>query len=297
MDLNRLAIFREVGLTGSFSKAALKLRQPKSRISRNIAALERELGVQLIQRTTRQMQLTAAGRELLERAVPLLGQLEAAVEGVAGGAEEIAGELRVTVPDDLGVEVMGRICHRFMAQHPRVLIDLHVSNQMVDLVRDGFDLAVRIGKLRDASLLQTKVGQIGLAPYAAPQLRQRLGERVKPEDLSRLPHLVFMAASDSGRPMVKLQRRGEMRSIEVPVVFRSNNFFVLRAMVLEGAGVAALPQFIVREALRERRLVPLLQDWALEGATVQVVYPQQRELPARTRAFVQHLRESLTEVL
>lgn len=292
IDLNRLTIFKEVALAGSFSKAAAKLRQPKSRISRNMAALERELGVQLVYRTTRQFQLTPAGQDLFSHALPLLRELESTVEKVATGAEDIAGPLRISVPEDIGVELMGDICSSFLRRYPRVMIDVHVGNQFVDLVRDAFDIALRIGRLQDSSLIQRRVGQITMAPYLSPTLRDRYGGRLKPDDLREVPYLQFASSSGPMRTL-KLNRGNESKMITTSPIFSANNFFVLRSLAIAGQGFTIMPQFLVQEALKDGRLVPALKDWALEGSPVQVVMPQQREVPMRTKAFVEHLTETL----
>lgn len=292
LDLNRLNIFKEVALAGSFSKAAAKLHQPKSRISRNMAALEQELGVQLVYRTTRQFQLTPAGQQLIDHALPLLRDLVGAVEQVSTSAAEVAGPLRISVPDDVGVELMGGICSSYMARHPRVTIDLHVGNQMVDLVRDSFDLALRIGRLKDSSLIQRRIGQITLAPYLSPTLAERFGGRLKPADLERIPYLQFASSSGPIRTL-RLTKGKETKAISVTPVFSANNFFVLRSMAIAGQGLAVMPPFLAREAVVSGRLVPALREWVLEGSPMQVVMPHQRELPLRTKLFVEHLTESL----
>jgi DNA-binding transcriptional LysR family regulator len=293
IDLNRLMIFREVVLAGSFSKAATKLKQPKSRISRNLAALEKDLGLQLIYRTTRQFQLTSAGQELMQKTMPLLGELERTMDSITSSAEEVAGLLRLSVPDDIGTELMGGICHSFMELYPKITIDLQVSNAMVDVVRESFDMALRIGKLKDSSLIQKRIGHINLTPYIAPSLLHRLGPKIRLEDLEQLPYLSFSPLPQS----LKLSNGKETRSIRVKPLFTSNNLFVLRSLAIQGHGFAALPPFLASEAVSKNQLLPAVKGWCLEGSPVQIVIPQQIEIPLRTKKFMEHLAEHLSSVI
>jgi DNA-binding transcriptional LysR family regulator len=286
-------IFREVVLAGSFSKAAAKLKQPKSRISRNVASLEEEMGLQLIYRTTRQFQMTSAGHDLMQKTMHLLGELERAVDSITASAEEVAGVLRVSVPDDMGTELMGEICNSFMALYPKVTIDLQVSNLIVDMVRESFDMVVRIGKLKDSSLIQRRIGQINLTPFIAPGLLQKLGGKLRLEDLEQVPYLSFSPLPQA----LKLSNGGETRSISVKPLFTSNNFFVLRSLAIHGNGFAALPPFLANEAVSRGQLVPAVKGWSLEGSPVHIVVPQQKEIPLRTKKFMEHLAEHLALVI
>lgn len=293
IDLNRLEIFREVVLAGSFSKAALRLRQPKSRISRNIAALEREMAVPLIYRTTRQFQLTQAGQELFDRMSPLLHEVKEAIERISEGSDELTGTLKVTVPEDMAVELMGEICHEFMRLHPKVHIELHVTNRVVDLVRDSVDIAVRVGPSADSTMIQKSIGKVRLILVSSPAFRDRQISSGRLEDLAGLPFLAF-SALDPRRQVLKLTNGRESRSVKLIPAFTSNNFFVLKAMAMEGAGFALMPDFVAADAIREGRLVPLFKDWSPEGTAVKVLIPQQKEVPLRTRKFIDLMVQRLS---
>jgi len=289
-----LRIFREIVAAGSFTRAAANLKQPKSRVSRQLAALEKELNVTLLQRSTRQFQLTPGGQALYERAVPLLGQLHQAIEEVSSGEAEMAGPVRVSVPEDLGVALFGGIVDRFLVKHPRVEIDLHVANQVVDLVRDKFDFAIRIGRLQDSGLKQARLGQANLMPVMSPRLKIA-GDVRRPEDLASLPYLNF-AGLLSARGTLKFHGPRGTRLVTLKPLLTCNNFFVLRSLCASGRGFTFLSPFLAREAIRQGELVPALKDWVLEGSVVQAVFPRQGTLQPRVRAFLEHVREELKVV-
>jgi LysR family transcriptional regulator, regulator for bpeEF and oprC len=294
LDLNRLQIFRAIVLNGSISKAAVQLGQPKSRVSRQLSSLEGELGSQLIYRTTRQFQLTPSGQELFSKAVPLLNELEGALATVATGTDEVSGRLRVTAPEDIGTALMGGISQTFLAMYPKVSLEIHVSNQRVDLVRDQFDLAIRIGKMKDSTLIQKKLGNINLVPYLSPELRSRMPALNSPSDLSRIPYVAFSPDFIAARKSLRLSNGSEVRPVEVKPIFVSNSFFVNRGFAVNGLGFTVLPPFLAKDFLARGELVPAFRDWVLEGSAVHTVIPNQKEIPQRTKKFIEHVRAQLS---
>lgn len=294
IDLNRLQIFRDVVLAGSFSKAALQLKQPKSRISRNISALETELGVQLIYRTTRQFQLTQAGTELFDKASPLIGELRSTLEQVSSQSDEIAGLIKVTVPEDIGIELMGRLCHEFQTLYPKIRVSIHSGNQYVDLVKESLDVAVRIGKSRDSSMIQKKIGLVDMATIVSPSLLKRMGEISRLEELERVPYLAF-AELTSQRHSLRVSNGKETRVLKLTSTFASNNFFILRAMAIEGMGFARVPAFIVREAINDGSLVQVFKEWKSENSPIQILIPHQKEVPERIRRFIDFMTQRLAQ--
>jgi LysR family transcriptional regulator for bpeEF and oprC len=284
VDLNRMQIFRQVVAAGSFSKAAALLHQPKSRISRNISALERELGVQLIYRTTRQFRLTDAGKDLYSRALAPLNELSRVLDNVSSFSDEISGRLRVTAPEDVGVVLIGDVCRAFVEVHPKVHIDLHLTTQILDLVKDSIDVAIRIGKLKDSSLLQKKIGKVRLRIFMSPALRDQSGALNKVEDLEKIPFLSF---SHSSRGKMRITNGKSQKSLSLKSVFSANNHLVLRSMALQGMGAAMLPLFLIKEDLRQGTLVQAFPDWGSEEIPIQVVIPQQKEPSPSVKRFVE----------
>lgn len=296
LNLNRLQLFREVVLAGSFSKAAARLRMPKSRVSRHIAQLEHDLGVQLIYRTTRQFRLTQAGTDLFQKTAPLLGELREAVNQISEGSEEVAGLLKVTVPEDIGCELMASICADFLRLYPKVEIGLHASNAIVDLVKDSIDIAVRIGPARDSTMVRRKIGQVGLILVASPAFLERHGHVTRLEQLEGLPHLGFSAPGQR-KHVVRMTNGRETRALKLDAPFSCNNFFVLRRMALEGVGFTRMPAFLAAEGLASGTLVHLLKEWTVETNPVLILTPPQKEVPLRIRAFVDFLVKRLSPVL
>jgi DNA-binding transcriptional LysR family regulator len=286
IDLNRLQIFRTIVLAGSITKAAQQLRQPKSRVSRQLSSLEEELGAQLIFRTTRSLQLTPFGRELTQSVMSHLNSLEDALDRLSSGDEEVAGRIRISVPDDIGTQLMGRICHSFLAMYPKVDLDVHVGNQRVDLVRESFDLALRIGKLHDSTLLQKRIGIFQLTAYLSPELRAKYGAVTSPD-------LAFTSDGTS----IRLKGNGEQRRAKLQPVFVSNSFFVLRDLAIQGAGLAVLPPFIASEAVRDGKLLPVLKDWYFDSVPAHFVMPNQKDVPLRIKKFMEHVRSQLLQFL
>ncbi len=296
IDLNRLRIFKEVVQAGSFSKAALNLRQPKSRISRHISALEKDLGIQLIYRTTRQFQLTASGNELFLQASPLLNQLRNTLDQVRSSSEELSGSIRLSVPDDIGLSLMGQVSKEFLRMNPKIRIDLHVGNTIVDLIRDSFDLVVRIGKVRDSTMLQRKLGSVGLSFVASPGLLQKYPNIKEFQNLRELPFLAFSSLNTRSL-VLKIRKEGRTQSLPLSPIFSSNNFFVLRELALSDVGFTALPPYIAKDFLKAGSLIRLLPEWQTEGGPIQILMPQQKEIPLRIKRFVEFLSERLMDYM
>lgn len=296
IDLNRLKIFQEVVMAGSFSKAALNLRQAKSRVSRNIAALEEEIGIRLIHRTTRQFQLTTAGQELFQNAGPLLSQLTSTLDHIKSTSEDLTGSIRLSVPDDIGVSLMGRVCQNFLAVHPKIRIDLHVGNEIVDLIQDSFDLVVRVGKSSDSTLIQKKVANVGLQFYASPTLLSRYRPLKEIDDLLELPYLAFRSQHTRAHS-IKLRKGQEQHSLAIKPSFSTNNFFVLREMALQDGGVTTLPPFIANDYVRTGALISLLSSWQTEGGPIKILMPKQNDPPLRIKRFVEYLSDNLKSYL
>lgn len=296
-NLNQIELFREVVLAGSFSKAAARLRMPKSRVSRHIAQLERDLKVQLIYRTTRQFHLTQTGIDLFQRTSPLLNELKNTLEQITQGAEEIAGILKITVPEDIGSEWIGKICHEFMMIYPRIEIGVFATNQVVDLVKESVDVALRIGPVRDSTMIRRKVGQVGLVLLASPQFLERHANPTRLSQLEALPFISFSPASHGKRTTLRMHNGTDTQTLKFSSKFTSNNFFVLRSMAMEGMAIAPLPIYLAREAIANGKLVHLVKDWHVESSPVQILVPQQKEIPAKVRVFVDFLAQRLTTVL
>lgn len=295
-DLNRLHVFREVALAGSFSKAAVILKQPKSRVSRNISQLERDLGVQLIYRTTRQFQLTPSGKDLLQKTAPLLSELQNTLEQITTEADEISGPVTVTVPEDIGTELMGKICHDFLTLYPKVQLNLVQTNQFLDLVKETVDVAIRIGAGRSSTMIQRRVGTVDMVLVMSPALLSHQAPLHQLTDLERFPFLAFTPLIRQ-RPHLKLSKGRESQTLKFKAHFSSNNFFPLRQMAVLGGGVALLPAFLVRDQINSGQLVQVFKEWSVEGSPINILIPHQKEPPLRLRRLMDFLSLRLAAYL
>lgn len=280
MDLNLLKIFKTVAETESFTKAALKLKKPKSRISRAITSLEKELGLELIMRTTRQSKLTAEGLELFKSIAPLLNEMEDSLKTVGEKQNGVKGSIRITLPEDIAAEILGPLCHEFMKLHPEVEIALQSTKDIIDLVKDSMDLAIRVGKIKDSSMIQTNLGHIHMVLVASRDCKLK-----SIDDLAGKPFLHF-SENELGKKTIELMSGKKTKLVDVNAIFASNNFFVLRSMCVQGTGIALLPKFLAQASIKKGELIQLLPEWKAPGMPIQILVPKQRKLLKKTRAFI-----------
>lgn len=274
MDLNHLAVFVAVAEHNSFTQAAEQLGLQRSAVSRRVAALEEELGVELLIRTTRHVEPTSAGRRLLRDVAPLLGQLEAAVHDLPERSEAPAGELRITAPPDLGLWLLPPVLGALTAMYPAVHPIVALSNRVVDLEREGFDVALRIAMngLPDSGLKARKLGQIGTRLYAAPAY---LAQHGAPADLEAVAghRVVGLSGSDIPEPF----RRAS--------VVGADDMLLGSELVKHGVGIGLLPMFLVQDAVDAGELEVLLPDRCFGVGALYAVFPGARELPPKSAAF------------
>ncbi|MEJ7727962.1 MAG: LysR family transcriptional regulator [Polyangiaceae bacterium] len=289
IDLNHLRALVAVRETGSFSAAAQRLGVPRSTVSRAVSALEASLEVPLFQRTTRRVAITAAAA-LFDRVAPALAGIEAAVDDLPDRSEEPSGTLRVTSTADLGVAVLAEAVTRYTARYPRTTVEVHAGSALLNLVREGVDLALRVHPRArpDSSLVARRVGTIALQLYAAPAYLARRGAPRSPEEVANHDWLAFR-----GAPAVTLPGSAG----KLPLLLRSrvvcNEMFVARELLRRGAGVGALPSFVADQDVAEGTLVRLLPRWTIYTSPVMLVYPTRKHLPSKVRAF----RDLLLEML
>ncbi|MEO0623304.1 MAG: LysR family transcriptional regulator [Pseudomonadota bacterium] len=284
--------FVQVAELQSVTRAAEALSLAPSAVSRRIKDLESRLGAQLFSRTTRRMSLTEAGRVYFQSCQRILGDIEEAESAVSGVGGHISGQLRVAAPLSFGLSHLTPALCRFVEAHPELRVDLDLSDRMVDLVGEGFDLALRIGTLRDSSLIARKLCDVRMICCASPCFLAEHGTPERPTDLSTLPCLCY---SGSERADIWRWRDedGAEQSVQVPMRIRATNGDMMRDAAIAGLGMVLKPSFIVHQALAEGTLVPVLKtvDWV--GVTIYLVYPETRHLAAKTRAFIDHMRSHI----
>jgi DNA-binding transcriptional LysR family regulator len=281
MDLNRVAIFVRVVRDGGFTAAARSLGLPKSSVSRAVTLLEADLGVRLLQRSTRTSRPTAAGVDFYERAARGLTELEEAAASAADLQGAVRGHVRITAPTDLGVWLLAPVLSRFAQRHPAVHVDVVLTGRVVDMVEEGFDLAVRAGALRDTNLIARRLDGGELALYATPAHLARFPAPQHPRDLTAHPCVLFRGAQ--GRATWRFQCPGGTDPVEVVVTgpLAVDDFSFARAAVLDGVGVGLLPDFVAHDAARSGALVRVLPEWRFSASPLHLVYPSARHLPQR----------------
>lgn len=291
MDLNRAATFVRVVDEGGFSAAARALRLPKSSVSRAVALLEEELGVRLLQRSTRKVHLTEAGTAFYERAARGLAGLEEAASAVTDLQGAPRGSLRITAPVDAGVWLLAPLLARFAALFPAVHVEAILTGRLVDLVAEGFDFALRAGALGDTSLVARRLARSDLALFAAPAYLARRGTPTRPADLGA--HDCVLFRPERGRVTWTLTGPSGDEAVQVRGPLGGDDFSFVQRLVRDGAGIGLLPNFLCTDATHSGELVRVLPQHTSRGAPFHLVYPSARFLPARAVAFRDFLLAAL----
>jgi DNA-binding transcriptional LysR family regulator len=291
MDLNRIAVFARVVDAGSFTAAAAALGVRKSSVSRAVAALEAELGVRLLHRTTRKLALTDAGRAYHERTRDALAELEEAREAAASLGAEPRGLVRITAPPGLGPG-LAPVVAAFARAHPAVRVEVSLTSRFVDLVKEGFDLAVRAGPLGDSSLLARKLADTEVALYAAPAYLAAAGRPRRLADLAR--HECVLYRAPSGTATWRLfGPQGEEEVVEVKGRVEADDYDFVCAAVQVGLGIGFVPVQVFAAAHEAGAVERVLPRYALRSTPVHVVWPSRRHEPAAAAK----LREALVAAL
>lgn len=287
-----MQIFVGVVETGSITAAAERLNLAKSAVSRRLAELESHLGVSLIQRTTRRLNLTDSGRAYYARCVAILADVEEAESAVSQEHGALRGHLKVALPLAFGLLRLAPLIMDFMTRHPGVRLELDFNDRQVDLMQEGFDLALRIATLEDSSLIARRLAPIRHVVCASPGYLARHGTPRAAADLAQHVCLAYSNVRDPGLWSYR-GPDGQPGQVRVPVrLAASSGEFLLRTAIA-GEGVVLLPAFYVDEALQSGRLALLLTDHAWPELSAYAVYPPTRHLSSRARAFIDFLAERL----
>lgn len=274
--LESMRSFVQVVDASGFSKAARALGLPKSTVSRHVSRLEDRLGVRLLNRTTRSLALTDVGRAYYERSRRIIEDVDEAELAVTRLSDHPTGVLRITAPVTFGQNFLGDAIASFLRDHPDVSVETDLSDRLVDLVDEGYDVAVRVGKLADSALMARKLGSANIGYYASPAFLEANGTPTTTHELRKYEVFEYsFSRTNAGT--------GNANSR-----LRSNNGEVLRASAVAGLGIASLPQFIAAPYVHDKKLVPVLTNDTVAGG-VYVLYPHNRHLSAKVRAFVDHL--------
>ena len=285
-----MAVFVRVAEAGGFGAAARGLGISTSHTSRTVARLEERLGVRLFHRTTRRVSLTEAGRSLLARASVLLADLDEAEAAIADRGSEPRGTVKLTTPVHFGVRYVAPIAVDFTRKFPGIHFDISFDDRRVDVVAEGFDLAVRIGPLSDSSLMSRRLGHTRSLVVASPEYLAARPAPKRPADLK--DHAALVHGADASGANWRFSNGESDLTVRVQSRFTVNNPEGLVEAALSGLGVARLPDALAAPAVKEGRLVRLLVPWETD-VPISAVYPPGRHLTRRVRAFVDFLAERL----
>jgi DNA-binding transcriptional LysR family regulator len=290
MDLNEILVFARVVHAGSFTAAAAELGMPKSTVSRKVSELEERLKARLLQRTTRKLSLTDAGRIYYDYSARIVGELEDAERAVSSLQGTPRGLLRVTAP--LNTAFLAPIVSDFLKRYPEIELELLSTGRTVDLVEERFDVGIRAGTLADSTLIAKSLGTVTWFLVAAPAYLKKRGRPRSPEDLKEHDCILFGAGPRSAG--IRLENAEKSVLVAVSARLLASDMDVLRAPVNAGLGIGFLPAFLCVEDLRAGRVERVLRDWCAPPTPVQVVYPSTRHLSPKVKSFVEHLHDHMT---
>ena len=290
--LTAMKMFVHVVETGSFSAASDRMGVSRAATSKYVSQLEAHLGGRLLNRTTRRVSTTESGRLYFERCKDILFNLEEADGVVSGQSEEPRGTLRISVPTNFASRHIVPLASEFMQTYPEVKLEMVCSDRLVDLVDEGFDLAVRISKLPDSDLVARRLARCRHVHVASPGYLDKHPPPKTPDDLKHHDCLLYANTTGSVWPFYK---DGQDYSVKIQGTFKSNNPDILLEAAVAGIGVTLMPTFLASDSIRSGALKMVLEDYETLEVQVYAVYPSRSFLPAKTRVFVDYLKERITD--
>ena len=291
--LDGMVIFATVVESGAFGAAGKRLGHSASHISKSVAALERRLGVRLLNRTTRSVSLTDDGRAYYERCRIILDVAEEAVAFAEQRHAQPKGKLRLTAPVSFGLSHLSELLPKFMDRHPDVILDIELNDRKIDLVAEGFDLAIRIGELGDSSLISTRLASTRGVVVAAPSYWDRHGRPECPEDLQKHACISYSNINTPNK-WTFATSSGEIETVTVPIKALCNSAELETALAVAGKGVTRLPAFTCQRELAEGQLETVLEAYENAPIGIFAVYPHRAHLSVKVRAMVDYLKHELT---
>lgn len=286
-----MATFVEVAKAGSFSKAAAKLGLSTTAVSRHVGELEQMLGVTLLRRTTRKVSMTQAGARYQVRAAAILEEIDRLNDEISAREQAPEGHLKITAPPALGRELIAPLTTDFLDAFPEVTLDVELSDRFVDLTSEGFDAAIRTGRLASSSMIAHRIVEMTYQLCASPEYLARHGTPRQPRDIANHRCIHWRDALSSGQLL--FTRRGQTTSVPVRHRLQLTDFATQHDAVLRGLGIGVLPEMRVRDDLRTGRLVALLEDYQPYSGVVSLVRPDTPFVPAKLRAFIDFVTDGL----
>ncbi|MCO1334465.1 LysR family transcriptional regulator [Microbulbifer sp. OS29] len=294
-DLNDMLLFMEVVDAGSFTSAAARLNLPKANLSRKISKLEQVLGVTLLERTTRTQNLTEAGSAYLQHCRQIQHEVDLAESKISSLVSKACGTLRVGVSVGVGHAVLKDVMGEFLEAYPDVKLELTLSNRRVDLIEEGYDLVIRVGELMDSRLVAKNLGEIRRRLYASPKYLQRKNLNAAFESVAGCEFLVMSSAQHGDS--LNLTNGTDMREIRIVPRVRVDDFLILKQMLVDGCGIAILPDYMCRQEVAQNLLMPVHSEWEMSPVDLYALYPQHRQKLPKVSAFLTHIQHVFTNRL
>ncbi len=288
--LTRIRGFIEVVEAGGFSAAARKTHKSKALLSKHVQELEDELGAVLLNRTTRQLSLTEAGHAYYPRALEIIKELDDLNDTITRSNKTTHGRIKIGTSRTFADASIGQSLIDFLSAYPDIYLDISLDDRFVDLVNEGFDLAIRITDMQDSSLIQRKLMDIRSVVIASPELLKSTNVPETPRDLKSLPCLVDRNNLNSDHWVFK-DKKGSTFSVAISGRMAANGPIIMKRAAIAGIGFAKIPRFIAEEELQNGLIKTVLDDFMTDGAGLYIVYPQKRYLPAKVRMFIDYLIE------
>jgi len=286
-----LNAFIEVVNFKSFSKAADRLDTAKSALSRRVSELEKRLNVQLLQRTTRKLFLTEQGEHFYEKAVQIVNSLEAAEQSISDEQIELKGRIKLALPLSFSNHKLSKLISKFACQYPQIDLKIDLNDRQIDLIEDGFDMAIRVGELQDSSLIAQRISDVSFVTCASVEFIKNYGVPSIPDDLKKYRGLYYSNTAE--RQLWEYKVNNKLVYCPPIRALTANNGDFLAQSAVNGLGVLHSPLFIVANDIRRGNLVPFLQKYEHTQATIYAVFPPGRLIPTRMRKLVEFIKAEL----
>jgi LysR family transcriptional regulator AphB len=294
-DLNDMMLFIAVIDAGSFTLAADRLNMPKANLSRKISRLEQQLGVTLLERTTRKQHITEAGKHYLTHCRRISQEIELAEISITQSLNEVKGQLKIGVSVGMGHEIIKPVLGQFLRQHSAVNLELSLLNSHVDLIEEGYDLVIRIGEMADSRLFAKRLGIVGRKIFASPEYMKHHGEIKLIEELRHADFLLMSSIQGSG--LILLTSKEKQHELKVKPRMLVDDFLILKQMAIEGLGVAIIPDYMCEHEVADGDLVQVLANWGMADVAVYALYPKHRLNLPKVKVFVNFIQAVFKERL
>lgn len=288
MDFANLQIFVKVVQLGSFTRAADSLNKQKAYVSRNVTHLEQTLGVRLLERTTRSISLTESGRELYERALEILQAIENVQQILQSSKAAPQGTLKISCGIEFGMMVVSRWLSGYLQTYPQMHVEADFTGRLVDIVSEGFDLAIRLGPLNDSNLIVRKLGELHYGLFASPQYLAQYPTVEHPKHLDQHNLIVFSGEHRFPSYWELSDGQEQFKILHQQISLKINNSFAVRDAAATGLGIAQLPLLIANPYIQTQQLFRVLPTWAPTAVEINALYPSNRYLNPKVKAFIDY---------